>query len=264
MSRVAVLHPGAMGSRLGAELVGAGHEVWWVPQGRSAASAQRARAAGLAEREWSDLAAADVVLASCAPQGAVDVASAVGGSGFAGLYVEANPLSPSTLERAAAALPAAHAFVDAAVVGPPPQPGAGTTQLLLAGEPDGLAAAERLWSGTAVLPVRVGERVGQASAAKAAFALYNKGRRALAGLARELAASAGVADALAAQADRPGSEPLGDDELETALDRVAWRWAPEFDELAATAEAYGVDAEPARALAKVWRERAAAAATGPR
>ena len=40
--RITVFHPGAMGSKLAAQLVVAGHEVHWVPDGRSAASKARA------------------------------------------------------------------------------------------------------------------------------------------------------------------------------------------------------------------------------
>ncbi len=256
MAQVAVLHPGAMGSRLGAELVTAGHDVWWVPDGRSAASAERAAGTGMSGHPWPDLADADVVVACCAPQGALDVARSVAASGFGGVYVEANPVAPSTLEQIVAAVPSARAFVDAAVIGPPPRPGHGVTHLVLSGEGGGVETVADLWSGSAVLPQVAGERVGQASAAKAAFALYGKGRQALALLARELAASAGVADVLSAQGFRAGAEVLADDGLERSLGEVAWRWGPEFDEMAATAQSYGVDPAAVHALREVWRQRA--------
>ena len=246
-----------MGSRLGAELVTAGHDVWWVPEGRSAASADRAAEAGLSGHAWSDLADADVALACCAPQGALDVARAVAASGFAGVYVEANPVSPATLEQAAAALPGADAFVDAAIIGPPPRPERGTTHLVLSGDPGAVGTVAALWSGSAVHPQLAGDQVGQASAAKAAFALYGKGRQALALLARQLATQAGVADVLSAQGFRPGAEVLADDGLEQSLAAVAWRWGPEFDEMAATAQEHGVDPAAVHALREVWRRHAA-------
>ncbi|MBA2625931.1 MAG: phosphogluconate dehydrogenase, partial [Acidimicrobiia bacterium] len=43
---VGLLHPGAMGAVLGAELVGIGCRVAWVGAGRSPASRARAEAAG--------------------------------------------------------------------------------------------------------------------------------------------------------------------------------------------------------------------------
>src|SRR2546423_8513180 len=96
--RITVFHPGAMGSKLAAQLVAAGHEVHWVPDGRSEATKARAEEAGLIGTPFAEaVELADVVLCSCAPQGAVDIARQVGRAGFTGLYVEANPLSPTSL-----------------------------------------------------------------------------------------------------------------------------------------------------------------------
>ncbi|MFC0627766.1 DUF1932 domain-containing protein [Kribbella deserti] len=247
--RIAVFHPGAMGSRLAAELVAAGHQVQWVPAGRSAASAERAGAAGLIGTTFADaVGTAEVVLCSCAPQGAVEIAREVGAAGFTGLYVDANPLSPSSLASIAEALAAA-TFVDAGVIGPPPV-GGKRTDLLLAG-PEVEVVAE-LFSGTAVSPRVVGSAVGAASAAKSAFALYNKGRLALATLAFGLAEHHGVTDALVAQATRPHAGDLAEPGLAEDLRRVAWRWGPEFDEIAETLTDAGLDPEPIRALREVW------------
>ncbi len=173
-------------------------------------------------------------------------------------------MSPATLRQAAATLPGAEAFVDAAIIGPPPRPERGTTHLVLSGDPGAVGTVAALWSGSAVHPQPAGDEVGQASAAKAAFALYGKGRQALALLARQLAAQAGVADVLSAQGFRPGAEVLADDGLEQSLDAVAWRWGPEFDELAATAKEHGVDPAAVHALREVWRRHAADAERCPR
>src|SRR5687767_4460787 len=131
--RITVFHPGAMGSRLAGELVGAGHTVSWVPEGRSQATVERAEAAGLVGQSLAEaIGTAEVVLCSCAPQGAVEIARQVGRAGFAGLYVEANPLSPVSLREAQSAVPGA-TFVDAGVVGPPPSGGPSPTHLMLSG-----------------------------------------------------------------------------------------------------------------------------------
>ncbi len=45
---IGLLHPGEMGAAVGQCLAGAGHQVLWVPEGRSAATRKRADAAGLA------------------------------------------------------------------------------------------------------------------------------------------------------------------------------------------------------------------------
>ena len=249
--RVAVFHPGAMGSQLAAQLVAARHEVRWVPEGRSPASVDRASAAGLIGTSFAEaVGSAEAVLCSCAPQGAVDVAVQVGEAGFTGLYVEANPLSPSSLEQAQNAMAPGATFIDAGVVGPPPVGGPSPTHLMLSG-----SSAEQvaeLWAGTAVTPMVVGKQVGAASAAKSSYALYNKGKAALAVLAFELAAKHGVTDALVAQQIRQDAASLKDPQLPESLRRVAWRWGPEFDELAATLDAAGLEGDAARALRQVW------------
>ncbi|MDX6263443.1 MAG: hypothetical protein QOH84_5131 [Kribbellaceae bacterium] len=248
--RIAVFHPGAMGSQLAHQLVAAGHEVRWVPAGRSQASVERAEAAGLIGTSFADaVGSAEVVLCSCAPQGAVGIAREVGAAGFAGIYVEANPLSPKSLETAQEMLPRA-TFVDAGVVGPPPVGGASPTHLMLSGR--GAQAVAELWAGTAVTPMVVGEAVGAASAAKSAYALYNKGKAALAVLAFQLAEKHGVTEALTAQQVRQDAGSLKDPGLPESLRRVAWRWGPEFDELAETLDAAGLEGDAARALRQVW------------
>jgi len=248
--RITVFHPGAMGSRLAGELVSAGHTVNWVPEGRSQATVDRAEAAGLVGLPFAEaLAGAEVVLCSCAPQGAVEIARQVGSAGFTGLYVEANPLSPTSLRAAEDAVPGA-TFVDAGVVGPPPSGGSSPTHLMLAG-----AAADdvaKLWAGTAVTPRVVGAEPGAASAAKSAYALYNKGKAALAVLAFQLAEKHGVTDALVAQQVRADAGSLRDPHLPEQLRSVAWRWGPEFDELAETLDDAGLEGDAARALRQVW------------
>jgi hypothetical protein len=49
--RIGLLHPGEMGAAVGQCLAGAGHEVLWLPQERSLATAARAGAAGLSGAE---------------------------------------------------------------------------------------------------------------------------------------------------------------------------------------------------------------------
>jgi 3-hydroxyisobutyrate dehydrogenase-like beta-hydroxyacid dehydrogenase len=248
--RVAVFHPGAMGSKLAKQLVAAGHEVRWVPEGRSEASRARAEDAGLIGSPFAEAVGnADVVLCSSAPQGAVDIAEQVGQQGFAGLYIEANPLSPMSLREAQSAVPEA-TFVDAGVVGPPPTGGPSPTHLMLSGAAADKAAA--LWAGTAVTPMVVGSEPGAASAAKSSYALYNKGKAALAVLAFQLAEKHGVTDALVAQQTRADGGSLKDPGLPEQLRSVAWRWGPEFDELAETLDNAGLEGDAARALRQVW------------
>ena len=133
------------------------------------------------------------------------------------------------------------------------------THLYLAGEPDQVAQVETLVAGTRVAAGRRRRRrVGQASAAKQAYALLNKGRMVLAGArGRALAEANGVAHVLAGEADRPGAELLGElGELREGLAEVGWRWGPELDELALALEAAGLDPAAVRGLAAELRRGA--------
>jgi 3-hydroxyisobutyrate dehydrogenase-like beta-hydroxyacid dehydrogenase len=253
---VALLHPGAMGARIGAELVGAGHEVRWLSLGRSAATRRRADEAGLvASLDVSDFfAGVEVVLSVCPPQGALDVARLVAGAGFAGMFVDANPVAPATLTLIAQAVEGAGAtFVDAGIVGPPPRAGL-RTHLYLAAVPELTSRVAGLFANTAVTPLVVGTGPGAASAAKQAYALFNKGRMVLAAAAAELAEAHGVLPVLAAESDRAGADLLGElPAVRAGLAEVGWRWGPEFEQIAATLEAAGADPVLARALSQVLR-----------
>src|SRR4051794_6281689 len=113
MAAIGVLHPGAMGSGIGRVLVDAGHDVRWCPVGRSAATAERAVASGLraANTLTSLVGAANVIVSVCPPAFAADVAAAVGKSGFAGIYLDANAISPERA-RSLAPLLGSAALVD--------------------------------------------------------------------------------------------------------------------------------------------------------
>src|SRR4051794_15425332 len=100
MTRVGILHPGAMGAAVGAALVDSGHDLVWASAGRSAATAGRAAAFRDAGTVEALLAASEVVLSICPPAAALDVARQA--SGFGGLYVDANAIAPATATAIAA------------------------------------------------------------------------------------------------------------------------------------------------------------------
>jgi 3-hydroxyisobutyrate dehydrogenase-like beta-hydroxyacid dehydrogenase len=252
VSVVALLNPGAMGARIGGELVAVGHEVRWCSAGRSPATGARAEAEGLTEAP--DVAAlvagATYVVSVCPPQGALDVARAVARTGWTGTYVDANPVSAATLAQIAAALPAGVTLVDGGIVGPPPTDGH-RTSLYLSG-PEQLDQVAALFAHSRVTARAVGERVGTASAAKQSYARFNKGRLVLAALASALAGRHEVADVLAGESDRPGADVLAESAaVQEGVREVGWRWGPEFAEIAATLEQTGLDPALARAVERL-------------
>src|ERR1700749_2067112 len=65
---IGLLHPGEMGAAVGRCLTAAGHEVLWVPEGRSEATRKRAAEAGLDGCGWAEMAArSDVIVSICPP-----------------------------------------------------------------------------------------------------------------------------------------------------------------------------------------------------
>src|ERR1700730_4410604 len=98
MPTIGILHPGDMGSVVGACAVAAGARVLWASEGRSAGSRERAAAAGLEDAGTvaALVAASDVILSVCPPHAALDLARDVAGRRFAGLFVDANAVAPAT------------------------------------------------------------------------------------------------------------------------------------------------------------------------
>ena len=121
---IGLLHPGEMGAAVGQCLAAAGHQVLWVPEGRSPASAARAGAAGLtaADGGLAELAGrADVIVSVCPPHAALGRGPGGGGTGFGGVYLDANAVAPATAREVAAIVEAGGAsYVDGGIIGTPP------------------------------------------------------------------------------------------------------------------------------------------------
>jgi len=233
-----------MGAAVGAALRGQGHLVVWASEGRSEETHARATAAGLEDvGSVSNVAEADVVFSICPPHAALDVARS---ASFAGVYVDANAVSPATAAKVADAV---DEFVDGGIVGSAPrEPGA--TRLYLSGERAADVAA--LFAGS-VVDARV---VSNASAVKMAYAAWTKGTAAMLLAIRELARREGVEEPLLAEWDL--SLPELRDRYERAsrsAEAKGWRWVGEMEEIAATFEAAGLPGGFHRAAAEVYRER---------
>ena len=246
--RVLLLHPGAMGTSLGAALRENAHVVRWVTEGRTEATAGRARDAGLAGAATLEEAvgAVDNVLSVCPPHSAVTVAEAVVAAGFSGTYVDANAVSPDTARRIGAIV--GDGFVDGGIVGPPAwRPG--VTRLYLSGPGAGDVAG--WFSGTLVDARPV---AGSASALKMCYAAFTKGSSALILAIRALAEREGVTAALLEEwgISQPGL-PERSARTAGATSAKAWRFEGEMHEIAATFGAAGLPDGFHRAAAEVYR-----------
>ena len=252
---VGILHPGAMGAQVAKQVVGTGAEVWWVESGRSAESRARAEAAGLGSvGSVEELAArSEIILSVCPPAAALDVAGSVAATPFAGIYVDANAISPEHADEVAALFAGRARVVDGGIVGGPPRK-AGDARLYLSGsDSEAVETIRALFAATVLEPHVLPGPVGRASALKLAFASYNKISYVLAAQAFALASGHGVLDELLElAADKvPGTLLARPSQVTTAGPR-AWRWAPEMEEIAAACAAIGVTGDVAAIAATTF------------
>jgi 3-hydroxyisobutyrate dehydrogenase-like beta-hydroxyacid dehydrogenase len=250
---IGILHPGEMGAAVAAAPAAGGATVLWASAGRSPASAERARRAGLTDAGTvQELAReAAVILSVCPPHAAAEVARSV--AGFRGVYVDANAISPAGSRALRTYLEDAGAtYVDGGIVGPPPST-PGTTRLYLSGAAADEVAA--LFAGTPVDARVLSAEPGDASALKMAYAAWTKGSAALLLAVRATASAHGVDAALLEE------WRLSQPDLEARSERAAasaaakgWRWVAEMEEIAATFAAAGVPEGFHRAAADVFRQ----------
>jgi len=237
-----------MGAAIGAVLRRRGLDVLWASAGRSDATRARAAEAALSDAGTVEELArrSDVILSICPPFAAAEVAAAVGG--FAGVYVDANAVSPATARRIATSLPG---FVDGGIVGGPPSAVSGPRLYVSGGDTGRIL---ELFAGTPVDARALSPRVGDASALKMVYAAWSKGAAALVLAIREVALREGVADELLEE----WRESVPDLEARLAsAERSAaakgWRWVAEMEEIASTFAAAGEPDGFHRAAAEVFR-----------
>jgi 3-hydroxyisobutyrate dehydrogenase-like beta-hydroxyacid dehydrogenase len=244
---IGVLHPGEMGAALGAALRAKGETVLWASSGRSAATAHRAEEAGLEDVvTLQELARrSDVVLAVCPPHAAVELARSM--PPFAGVYVDANAVSPGTARTIAGLV---SRYVDGGIVGPPPH-SPGSTRLYVSGEEAPSIAA--LFAGTTVDARTVSGDAAAASAVKMAFAAWTKGTAALLLGVRAVARAEGV-EATLLDEWRTSLPRLPEQSVAAAGSALTkgWRWVGEMNEIAETFAAAGLPDGFHRAAAEIY------------
>ncbi len=251
---IGLLHPGEMGVTLGIALVKSGHQVGWVPKGRSPASTRRAEQAGLAPYpSLQKLAAkAQGMVSVCPPHAAIAVAEATATAGFSGIYVDANAVSPQLARQLANVVGAG--YVDGSIIGPPAH-SPGTTRLYLSGPNANEVAA---WFANGPLePAPLTGDLNAAKMLKMCYAAYTKGRAALLLAIRALADSGGVTEALLTEWAR--SQPGLANRSEQAARSVsakAWRFADEMREISATFEQAGLPGEFHQAATAIYERLA--------
>jgi len=265
---IGMLHPGSMGAGIASLLHGVGHEVLWVPEGRSPETAARAEAAGLVgATDLADLVErSSVVFSVCPPDAAADLAAQVSDTGSltGRTFVDANAISPASARRIAAVVEAAGGtYVDGGIVGNPPAQN-GDTRLYLSGSRS--ARVVDLFGNPdrpEFTAIALGPEPAAASALKMTYGAWTKGTSALLLAIRAVARQEGIEELLLGewQLSQPALEDLSDWSAGLAMTK-GWRWAGEMEEVAATFADAGLPDGFHQAAAQVYRRTPRRSPTG--
>jgi 3-hydroxyisobutyrate dehydrogenase-like beta-hydroxyacid dehydrogenase len=249
---IGLLHPGEMGAAIGRCLTRGGHTVLWAAEGRSTATADRARTAGLTDAGTIAAVAgqAEIILSVCPPHAAADTAWAV--HGFRGLYVDANAIAPGTAREVSQMITdTGGRYVDGGIIGLPPT-APGTTRLYLSG-PDA-ETVQALFIGTDLDARIAGKALTAASAVKMAYGAWTKGTAALILAIREFAKEEGVEETLLAEwaLSQPKLEQRSQGSARSAAAK-GWRWVAEMEEIASAFSSSGLPDGFHQAAAEIFR-----------
>ena len=257
MSKIGILHPGEMGVSIAASAINSGHNVYWASQGRSDKTRVRAEKHGLKEvHSLSKLCqTGEIILSICPPHAAEDVARSVIETGFQGVYLDANAISPGRSIRIGQWMEAAGIqFADGGIIGGPAwKPN--ETWLYLSGD-----HAEEIAACFSKGPLEtkiIGNEIGKASALKMCYAAYTKGTTAL------LAAIVATSEALGVRENLYEQWDMDDSGFsDRANQRVrlvtakAWRFEGEMREIAGTLQEAGLPGEFHEAAGEIFHRMA--------
>jgi len=264
---VAIVAPGNMGAAVGRRLVEHGLEVLTALEGRSSPSRARAREAGLKDVPEAALAQADFVLSIVPPGNAVEFAERMAvhlaAAARKAIFVDCNAVSPATVQRIAELIGRTGApFVDAGIIGFPPQAGRSGPNLYACGPH---AARFQALEEFGLTIRRVDGPIGAASALKMAYAGITKGITAI-GVTMLLAAErAGVAEALHAElAESQQNVLAGYGRSIPGMFPKAYRWVAEMQEIAAFCGQDEAAAAMFTGASKLYRRLAGDVAGEPR
>lgn len=255
---VAILTPGDMGHSVGNVLRYGGLRVITSLQGRSARTVSLAREAGIEDVGAYEtlVREAEIILSILAPSAATAlaqrVAEAVRSTGARPVFVECNAIAPQTVRAIGAILTAAGArFVDAGIIGGPPQPGGSGPRFYASGE-DATTFAQL---GRHGLDIRIlGPEIGKASGIKMCYAAMTKGITALATELLVAAKAMGLDEPLRAEfGEGPGSVMKSLERSIPGMPPKAYRWVGEMEEIASTFEHLGLTPLIHQGAAAIYR-----------
>ena len=268
MTVIGVIAQGTMGSGVGRRLRESGAEVRTLLSGRSPASAERARVAGMvaAANEHELLSGADFFLSILPPGEAEPLARRLAPTLAAldrkPVYIDCNAVSPQTAVRIGEVIaPTGAHFVDAGIIGGPPQPGKKGPSIYASGEHVRDALPLRDWS----IDLRaIDGPIGAASGVKMSYAGITKGTTAIAAAMLLGAARFGCAEALIAELS--DSQPQMLARMRASIPGMydkAYRWVDEMEEISDFLEQNPPSHDIYAAVARLYDYLAAAHAEAP-
>jgi len=263
MAVIGVVAQGTMGSGVGRRLRESGAEVRTLLSGRSPASAERARAAGMvaAADERALLEGADFFL-SILPPGEAEplarrLAPTLAALGRKPVYLDCNAVSPQTAIRIGEIIaPTGAHFVDAGIIGGPPRPGYKGPSIYASGEHVREALPLRDWG----IDLRaIDGPIGTASGVKMSYAGITKGTTAIAAAMLLGAARFGCAEALIAELSESQPQMLARmrNSIPGMYDK-AYRWVAEMEEISDFLEKNPPSRDIYAAIARLYDYLAAA------
>jgi 3-hydroxyisobutyrate dehydrogenase-like beta-hydroxyacid dehydrogenase len=260
---IGILSPGDMGQAVAIRLRESGFGVYTALNERSPRTRALAAEAGIVDCGDADalVRRCDAILSILDPGAAMVTANAVAGAiartGARPLFADCNAVAPATKHAMDAAVrEVGAAFVDAAIIGPPPR-GKGAIRLYVSGPHAGML----LPLAHETISVRVvSDRIGDAAAVKMCYGAVTKGAIALLTEMLIVARRLGVADTL--DAELAGSQAAIREWILRNLTNMppkAYRWVPETNEIAATFAHAGLTPRIMQGAADIYEFIAASA-----
>jgi len=260
---IGVIAQGMMGAGVGRRLHEGGAEVRTLLSGRSPASAERARAAGMVAMadEHALLAGADFFLSILPPGEAEPLARRLAPTLAAldrkPVCLDCNAVSPQTAIRIGEIIaPTGAHFVDAGIIGGPPRAGYKGPSIYASGEHVREALPLRDWG----INLRAIEGpIGAASAVKMSYAGITKGTTAIAAAMLLGAARFGCGEALIAELS--DSQPQMLARMRSGIPGMydkAYRWVAEMEEISDFLEENPASHDIYAAIARLYGDLAAA------
>ena len=237
---IGFLHPGAMGMSLAASAQNTGHIAYWVSEGRSSDTYERAQKQDIVEtqtiKELCDK--CSIIISVCPPHAATEIAEQVLRYSFTGIYADVNAISPERAKDIGEMMSDVGVeFVDGGIIGGPAWKPDSTWLYLSGRVADQIAAC--FTKGPLETEI-IGDEIGKASALKMCFAAKTKGTTALLCAIVAAADELGVRKELEEQWSR--YDPGYAQETLSRISRVtakAWRFSGEMKEIASTFESIG-------------------------